>query len=129
MSKTQNYITWGLTLILALAFLGAGFSKVTSQESMVEAFTAFGLPAWFRITIGVLEILGAVLLVVPSSTGASSFGLSILMIGAFACHAMYTPLTQGIPALFFFVILTYIYLARKNVVPLFLQKHLIGEKH
>jgi putative oxidoreductase len=126
MSKSQNYVTWGLTIILALAFLGAGFAKVTGQDSMVQAFTDFGLPGWFRITIGTLEIFGAVLLVVPASTGTSSFGLSILMVGGIACHVMYTPLADGIPALVFFIILTYIYMARKNVVPVFLQKYLIG---
>lgn len=125
MSKTRNYITWGLTVVLALAFLGAGFAKVSGQEAMAQAFIAFGLPDWFRITIGSLEILGGILLVVPAFTGTSSFGLSILMIGAFACHVMFTPIAEGIPAILFFAILTYIYLTRKNVVPVFLQKLLV----
>ena len=125
MSRSQNYVTWGVAIILALAFLGAGSAKVIGHESMVQAFTVFGLPGWFRITIGVFEILGSVLLIVPAFAGASSFGLSILMVGAFALHVMYTALADGIPALVFFIILTYIYLVRKNVVPVYLQKYLI----
>ncbi len=124
--KTRNYVTWALTILLAIAFLGAGFAKASGEPSMVEAFTHFGLPDWFRITIGVLEMLGGVLVVFPAFTGMSSFGLSIIMIGGIACHAMYDPITTAIPAFLFFAALTYIYLTRKNVVPGFLHMLLVG---
>jgi uncharacterized membrane protein YphA (DoxX/SURF4 family) len=125
MGKTRNYITWGLTALLALAYLGSGFAMVSGVEKIVQEFALFGLPAWFRITIGSLEILGGILLLLPAFTGAASFGLSILMIGGFACHVMFTSPIQALPPLAFFAILTYIYLTRKNVVPRFLQKRLI----
>ena len=125
MSKTRNYITWGLTVLLALAYLGAGFAMVSGVEKIVQEFALFGLPAWIRITVGSLEILGGILLLIPAFTGAASFGLSILMIGGFACHVMFTSPIQALPPLVFFAILTYIYLTRKNVVPRFLQKWLI----
>ncbi len=125
-SKTRHYITLALTILLAVAFLGAGFAKVSGQASMVEAFTHFELPDWFRVSIGLLEMLGGILLIIPSFTSMASFGLSIIMIGGAACHAMYDPLNTAVPALLFFVVLTYIYLTRKNVVPKFLQKKLIG---
>ena len=126
MSKTRNYITWALTILLALAFLGAGYAKASGQEAMVQSFYAFGLPDWFRITIGVIEIIGGILLVIPALSGMSSFGLSIIMIGAILSHVMYDPITAAIPAFVFFIILTYIYLTRKDVIPKALQKYLIG---
>lgn len=126
MSKTRNYITWGLTVLLALAFLGAGFTMVSGVEKVAQEFTVFGLPSWFRVTIGGLEMLGGILLLAPALTGASSFGLSLIMIGGFACHVMFTPLIEALPPLIFFVILSYIYLTRKNVVPRFLHKVLIN---
>lgn len=124
-SKTRNYITWALSLLLAVAFLMAGFMKASGQPEMVEAFTNFGLPDWFRVTIGVIEMLGGVLLVIPALTGMAAFGLSIIMMGAVGSHLLFDPLAAAIPAFIFFVILTYIYLTRKNVVPVFLQKYLI----
>jgi uncharacterized membrane protein YphA (DoxX/SURF4 family) len=126
MGKTRNYITWGLTVLLAVTFLGTGFAMVSGVEKVAQEFTAFGLPGWFRVTIGGLEMLGGILLLVPAFTGAASFGLSIIMVGGFACHAMFTPPIETLPPLIFFVILTYIYLTRKNVVPRFLQKLLIN---
>ena len=126
MSKTRNIITWALTILLALAYLAAGYAKVSGQEMMVQGFTAYGLPDWFRVTIGSLELIGAILLLIPATTGMASFGLSIIMIGALACHAMFPPATAGIPAFVFLCILTYIWLTRKNVVPVGLRKYLIG---
>ena len=126
MSKSRNVATWVITVLMALAFIGAGFAKVSGDEMMVEAFTSMGLPDWFRIAIGSLQLVGGVLLLVPAMTGASAFGLSIIMVGAIACHIMYTPISQGAPAMVLFALLTYIYLTRKNVVPTFLQKSLVG---
>lgn len=126
MSKLRNITTWVFTVLLALAFLGAGFAKASGQEMMIQSFTSFGLPDWFRVTIGVLEVLGGLLLLYPKTTGLSAFGLSIIMIGAIACHVMFTPLVEALGATVFFILLTYIYLTRKNVIPTFLQKALIG---
>lgn len=126
LSKTRNIVTWSLTVILALIFVSAGYSKVSGQEMMVQSFILFGLPDWFRLTIGTLEILGGVLLLVPAFTGTSAFGLSIIMIGAVASHAMFTPLEGAIPAASIFLVLTYIYWTRKAVVPHFLQKTMVG---
>lgn len=126
MSKTRNIVTWITTTLLALAFVFAGVAKVSGQETMIESFNFFGLPDWFRIMTGILEILGGVLLLIPATTGSAAFGLSIIMIGAISCHIMFTPISEGIAAMVFFGLLTYVYLTRKNVVPGLLQKYLIG---
>ncbi len=125
MSNTKNRITWGITIVLALMFIGAGFSKVTASEEMVQAFSLFGLPDWFRIAVGCIEIIGGILLILPFMTGCAAFGLSIIMIGAVSCHVMFTPLSQGIPAMTMIMLLSYVFLTRKNIIPAFVQKHLI----
>ena len=56
--------------------------KFSGQEAMVQSFQGFGLPDWFRVTIGVLEMIGGGVLIIPYFAGFSSFGLSIIMIGA-----------------------------------------------
>jgi putative oxidoreductase len=125
-SKSRNIATWVITVIMTAVFVAAGFAKVSGDETMVEAFTTMGLPGWFRIAIGSLELLGGVSLLVPALTGTSAFGLSIIMIGAVSCHVMFTPMSQALPALVILALLTYIYLTRKNVVPSFLQNLLVG---
>ncbi len=125
MSKTRNNITWALTILTAVLFMLVGFSKVTGQQALVEAFAAFGLPDWFRILIGSLEIMGGLLLLIPAFTGMSSFGLSAIMLGAMFCHVMFESIAASVPAFIIFCVLTYLYLTRKNVIPTILQKHLI----
>jgi putative oxidoreductase len=126
MSTTRNYVTWTLTVLAALVYLAAGYAKVSGQEMMVQGFTSYGLPNWFRITIGSLEIIAAILLLIPAFTGMASFGLSLIMIGALACHVMFPPMAAGIGPLVLLVVLTYIWMTRKNVVPVMLQKCMIG---
>ena len=125
MSKTRNYATWVLTVLAALVYLAAGYAKVSGQEMMVQGFASYGLPDWFRVAIGGLEIVGAIMLLIPAFTGMASFGLSLIMIGALACHVMFPPLGAAIGPFILFCILTYIWLTRKNVVPVFLQKCMI----
>lgn len=48
-----------LSILLAVAFTGAGLSKLTGQSAMREAAVHFGIP-WERYRlIGVLELAGA----------------------------------------------------------------------
>ena len=125
MSNTKNRIIWILTILVAMMFIGAGFAKVLASEEMVQAFALFGLPSWFRVAIGSIEIVGGILLLVPSMTGSAAFGLITIMIGAISCHIMFTPLSEGIPALLTLGILIFISLTRKNVIPVYLQKYLV----
>ncbi|MFC5403467.1 DoxX family protein [Cohnella soli] len=82
-----SYILQGL---LGLAFLGAGFSKVTGAEAMVAGFRKWGLPQWFRVFTGLVEIVGAAGLVVgywePSWAALASLGLGVTMVVAVLVH-------------------------------------------
>ncbi len=40
-------------------FLFAGFGKVTGINMHVEAFNHLGLPQWFRVVTGIVELAGA----------------------------------------------------------------------
>ena len=126
MNKARNIITWIITLMLALMFIGAGFAKVSMMQDMVQSFTLFGLPVWFMYVIGSLEIIGGLMLLVPATTGTAAFGLTIIMVGAIGCHLMFTPASQGIPAFMALTMLIYLALTRKNIVPNFLQKYLVN---
>jgi uncharacterized membrane protein YphA (DoxX/SURF4 family) len=79
-----------LSILLAVAFIGAGVSKLTGQSAMRDAATHFGI-TWERYRlIGVLEVAGAagVLLgLAVTALGAlAALGLTLLMIAALATH-------------------------------------------
>ena len=84
-----NYLLWTIQTLLAALFLFAGGMKlVLPIEAMIKEIL---LPGWFLRFIGVLEMLGALGLVLPWFFGLkrvltplAAFGLVIIMIGATA---------------------------------------------
>jgi uncharacterized membrane protein YphA (DoxX/SURF4 family) len=79
-----------LSIVLALAFVGAGASKLTGQSAMRAAATHFEID-WERYRlIGVVELAGAagVLLgLAVTALGAlAAIGLTLLMIAALVTH-------------------------------------------
>ncbi|SIO55908.1 DoxX-like family protein [Singulisphaera sp. GP187] len=84
--RGANVGLWILQVLLAAAFLGAGGAKLAGVEMMVEEFRKVGLGQWFRCLTGTLEVLAAVLLIVPRTSGLGALLLAPIMIGAVVAH-------------------------------------------
>jgi uncharacterized membrane protein YphA (DoxX/SURF4 family) len=82
----RNIVTWILSVLLALAFFGFGLAKLTAQPMMVQSFESFGYPLWFMSVTGVLEIVGAVLVLVPRFAFVGAGLLVCIMVGALFAH-------------------------------------------
>ncbi len=80
--RAVNIALWVLQVLLALLFAMAGFVKVIGNPAMVEMFATIGVGQWFRYLVGVLEIAGAVGVLVPRLSGLAALGLVCLMVGA-----------------------------------------------
>lgn len=87
MNKTPNRFFTGLSALLGVVMIGGGTMKLVGQASQVAAFTAWGLPAWFRALVGTFEVTGGLLLIVPTTTPAGSLILATIMVGALWAHA------------------------------------------
>jgi hypothetical protein len=55
-----NVTLWVLQVLLAFQFAMAGLAKVLGDPAMVEMFATIGIGQWFRYVVGVLELAGAV---------------------------------------------------------------------
>ncbi len=53
---------------------------------MVDEFHHFGYPDWIRLLVGVVEVVGSVLLLVPRTAFIGAGLLSCVMVGAVASH-------------------------------------------
>ena len=84
--KIMNVGLWILQIGAAGMFLMAGFSKLSGDPQMVEMFDAIGFGQWFRYVTGSVEVLGAVLLLVPRLSGLGALLLAGVMLGAVATH-------------------------------------------
>lgn len=84
--KASFYISWGLRVIAALAFISAGGAKLAGVEAMVDLFDQVGVGQWFRILTGVVEVGGAIALLVPRTVGFGALLLAATMVGAIITH-------------------------------------------
>ena len=86
LSKGKTITTWVLQGLLALLFLAASAGKVAGNPQVAEMFEVWGYPAWFLLAIGILELAGAVGLLIPRTAGLAALGLIAIMIGAAYTH-------------------------------------------
>jgi len=95
LSLTQSRIIWGIRVLLALAFAAAGATKLAGAPQMVQLFDAVGFGQWFRYLTGAVEIIGAVLLVMPATGFFGGLLLAATMVGGTGTHLL---LIGGNPA-------------------------------
>ena len=111
-SRPLNIAAWSLQVLLALAFLAAGGSKLAGAQPMVETFAKIGIGQWFRVLTGILEIAGAVALLVPRAAFFGSLLLACVMVGAVFAHLTVLSGTPVPPAVLLALTGTVAYLRR-----------------
>jgi len=71
-----------LRLAMAAVFVGGGVMKLAGAGVMVRLFADVGAGQWLRYLVGIMELAGGSLLMVPAWTGLAALGLIVMMIGA-----------------------------------------------
>ena len=84
----KNIALWVLQIAVAAMFVAAAAPKLTGAPMMVQEFDALGFGQWFRYFTAVLEIGGAVLLIVPVLAGIGALVLAVVMVGAIVAHTL-----------------------------------------
>ncbi len=84
--RTQMILAWGLQLLVAGILLQTLFFKFTGAEESVYIFTTVGAEPWGRIGSGVLELVAALMLLVPATAPYGAVLTMGLMAGAIMSH-------------------------------------------
>jgi putative oxidoreductase len=84
--KGRLITLWTLSGLVALAFVAAGSSKLAGAAAMVEVFDKVGFGQWFRYFTGLLEVAGAIGLLIPRYAFYAAALLVIVMVGAIIAH-------------------------------------------
>jgi putative oxidoreductase len=71
---------WTVQVLLAAYFVYS--AALLFGDGMVAKFTEIGVGQWLRYVTGVLELAGAVGLVIPFLSGLAALGLTGVMVGA-----------------------------------------------
>ena len=85
-AKIVNVVLWLLQIGAAGMFLMVGFLKLSGNPQLVGLFEAIGLGQWFRYLTGTLEVGGAILLLIPRTSGLGALILVGVMAGAVVTH-------------------------------------------
>jgi len=86
-ANVMTIVTWILRLLVAAAFLGAAYLKLSGTQMMIDEFAQIGLGDWFRYFTGLCELVGALALLYPGTTPWGALLLLCVMVGAFITDA------------------------------------------
>jgi putative oxidoreductase len=120
----MNIVLWILQVLLAAQFLFHGWIFVAPPPEMVDIMNAEFAP-WFRIFLGVAELLAAAGLILPSLTRIlpwltplAAAGLMIVMASATVFHLSRGEIGNAIYTLVLFVLVTFVAYMRWKVNPI-----------
>jgi hypothetical protein len=115
----MNILLWVLQVVLALLYLAGGGFKTFNPDDVAKQITALPRGAWRAL--GVFEVLGAVLLIVPAAakwmpelTPLAAAALALETLALAAVYARYSlkmvaanPLTYAVPMFVMAVLVAY----------------------
>src|SRR5688500_11876414 len=81
-----QFLSWVLQLAVASILLQTLFFKFTGAEESVYIFSTLVAEPWGRIGSGVVELVAAVLLLVPATSPLGALMTIGLMVGAIGSH-------------------------------------------
>jgi uncharacterized membrane protein YphA (DoxX/SURF4 family) len=120
----MNIVVWIVQVLLAAIFALHGVALISPPEPMKVIFDALPFPREFMMAIGVLEVLGAIGLILPWAlriqpklTPLAATGLTIIMIGAVMTHLLRGEVAQTIPTLIITLLAAFVAYARTVLVP------------
>lgn len=65
--NAKNIISWILRLTVAVILLQTLYFKFTAHPDSVHIFSALGVEPWGRIGLGIIELITALLILLPKS--------------------------------------------------------------
>src|SRR5580658_7131788 len=80
--EMTNIAGWILAIVLALVFTLAGGVKLIGVPGMVAEFAQIGIGQWFRYVTGLMEVSGAIGLLIPKFRFWAALQIAAVMVGA-----------------------------------------------
>jgi putative oxidoreductase len=99
-------VSWALQLIVAAILLQTLFFKFTGAAESVYIFSTLGVEPWGRVGSGVVELIAAILLLVPGTVTIGAVLALGVIVGAILSHLTVLGIeVQGDGGLLFFLAL------------------------
>jgi len=99
--------SWALQLVVAVILLQTLFFKFTGAAESVYIFSTLGVEPWGRIGSGIVELIAAILLLVPATVTVGAALALVVIVGAIFSHLTVLGIeVQGDGGLLFVLALT-----------------------
>ena len=93
--KTKNIISWVLRLTVAIILLQTLYFKFTAHPDSVHIFSALGVEPWGRISLGIVELITAILILTPKTKIIGMINSLGIIIGAVFSHFLVLGVNVG----------------------------------
>jgi len=89
-----------ITLLVAILFTAAGGAKLIGNAGMVQEFAQIGIGQWFRYFTGILEVGGAIGVLIPTLRFRAALLIAAIMVGATVTNLfiLHIPVLAGLTA-------------------------------
>lgn len=105
--NVSTVASWVLQLIVAVILLQTLVFKFTAAAESVYIFSTLGVEPWGRIGSGLVELVAAILLLVPATVTVGAAVAGVVIVGAIVSHLTVLGIeVQGDGGLLFFLALT-----------------------
>jgi len=84
--KTKNIINWALTGIVGFTFIASGVMKLRGSEDTIQMANGIGVSITTLFSLGMIELIAAVLFIIPRTGMLGTLLLIAYMGGAMATH-------------------------------------------
>ena len=107
--KLNQIVAWVLRILAALIMLQTLYFKFTGHPESIQIFSAIGMEPWGRYATGIMELIAAILILIPATTYLGAIlGLG-LMGGAIFFHLTSLGIyVNGDPGLFIYALIVFI---------------------
>lgn len=95
----NSFTKYGFVILVVIFFV-SGAAKLASLDFEIQAFERWGYPLWFMYLVGVVEVSGAVLLLLKQVRALIAVGLGLFMIGPVVTHILHAEWGMMVVALF-----------------------------
>ena len=95
MNRAGGIAIWVLSVLMALFFLIAGLPKLLGAQGHIEHFATWRYPDWFRLVVGTVEVVSAILLLISRVAYLGAAGIAVIMMGATYTHVLRVPEEAG----------------------------------
>jgi uncharacterized membrane protein len=112
--RPANVALWVLQGLLAATYLAGAMPKLTTQPEAVAGFADIGFSSTGMFVIGVLEVAGAVALLIPRLCGLAALAFVGLMTGAVTVTALHLGAADTILPGTLLVLVTIVAWARRD---------------